>query len=606
MLKEINPSGASWPNGLTVIGSQAWFYADNGSQGNELYVSDGTPAGTLMVKDINAGSAGSAPQYFAAMGPWVYFSANGSASQGNELWRSDGTAGNTTLVKDIAAGATGSNPNNLTVVAGTLYFAANTAAAGNELWASDGTDAGTHLVKDINSGSASASPGGLTDIFGLLYFKAQDAADPLGALWRSDGTGLGTEKIYAPGWEIMTNAGYANVPVLMTDAEGLFVAKKPANGLEPWHATFNRPPSLSTIGQQVINAGNATAALAFSISDVETAVGSLLVSASSSDQALVPDANLTLVNLGSGNYTVQAQSLAAAGPVSITVAVSDGDITTRRVFGISVLAPGATATSTPTVTPSSSPTSGPSATVTPTGTESPTFTVSPTFSESPTESPSFTQSPTFTVSPTLTPSYSETATITVSPTLSDSPTGTPSASPTATPTATATATETATPTSTPTATPSVTVSPTVTSTASASPTVTQTATLTLTLTASHTQTATVSSTPTPSVTPSITVTFTVSSTSTPGSPLPTPYFTSVPPPGKDVVGPGLVVKGEPICISSAVGEVTEIRLYNMIGTLVAIITNDPCAQTNTLAPGLYYLRVSAGGKNTMVKVMLRP
>jgi ELWxxDGT repeat protein len=93
----------------------------------------------------------------------------------HELWRSDGTAAGTVLVKDIAPGGAIAKPTDLTVVNGTLFFVA-TSTSGRELWKSDGTTAGTVLVKDINttSGTSSSSPTSLTDVNGTLFFAATD------------------------------------------------------------------------------------------------------------------------------------------------------------------------------------------------------------------------------------------------------------------------------------------------------------------------------------------------------------------------------------------------------------------------------------------------
>ncbi|MEB3831575.1 ELWxxDGT repeat protein, partial [Phormidium sp. CCY1219] len=69
-------------------------------------------------------------------------------TNGFELWKSDGTAAGTVLVKDIRSGSGSSNPSNLTNINGTLYFGADDGTNGFELWKSDGTAAGTVLVKD--------------------------------------------------------------------------------------------------------------------------------------------------------------------------------------------------------------------------------------------------------------------------------------------------------------------------------------------------------------------------------------------------------------------------------------------------------------------------
>ena len=61
---------------------------------------------------------------------------------GLELWRSDGTSDGTMLVKDILRGVDSSSaPEMLQVVNGTLFFSAQLSVVGRELWNSDGTAA---------------------------------------------------------------------------------------------------------------------------------------------------------------------------------------------------------------------------------------------------------------------------------------------------------------------------------------------------------------------------------------------------------------------------------------------------------------------------------
>src|SRR6516165_123726 len=83
---------------------------------------------------------------------------------------SDGTAAGTVLVKDINPGGAGSNPGGLIDVNGTLFFAANDGTHGTELWKSDGTASGTVLVADIDPGSASSYPTFLTVAGRHLFF----------------------------------------------------------------------------------------------------------------------------------------------------------------------------------------------------------------------------------------------------------------------------------------------------------------------------------------------------------------------------------------------------------------------------------------------------
>ena len=72
--------------------------------------------------------------------------------RGQELWKSDGTTAGTVLVADVNQSGIGSFPAQFVGSNGTTFFAADDGVHGSELWKSDGTEAGTVLVKDINPG----------------------------------------------------------------------------------------------------------------------------------------------------------------------------------------------------------------------------------------------------------------------------------------------------------------------------------------------------------------------------------------------------------------------------------------------------------------------
>ncbi len=191
MVKDINPgSDGSFPWKAVNLNGVLIFAARNATNGEELWKSDGTAAGTVLLKDINPGTGHSSPNYLVRMGNAVYFNAN-NGSLGQELWKTDGTAAGTVLVKDILPGAQHSQPQGLLAINNTLYFSAQDATNGTELWKSDGTTAGTVIVKDINPGSASSFPMRLTNINSRLYFAAETAANGQ-ELWGSDGTTAGT------------------------------------------------------------------------------------------------------------------------------------------------------------------------------------------------------------------------------------------------------------------------------------------------------------------------------------------------------------------------------------------------------------------------------
>jgi ELWxxDGT repeat protein len=200
LVKDIRPGRAATElENLTDVNGKLYFSANDGASGRELWKSDGTAAGTVMVKDIRPGlpstiSNSGATAFFTDLAGILYFVADDGVA-GSELWKSDGTESGTVLVKDIRVGATGSFPRQLANVAGTLFFSANNGATGFELWRSDGTAAGTNLVKDISPGSESGVIGDvLVNIDGTIFFPARDGVTGL-ELWRSDGTADGTFRL---------------------------------------------------------------------------------------------------------------------------------------------------------------------------------------------------------------------------------------------------------------------------------------------------------------------------------------------------------------------------------------------------------------------------
>jgi len=86
-----------------------------------------------LVKDINTTqhAASSDPQDFCVVGDFTFFRA--SNLLGDELWKSNGTKAGTVIVKNIYAGINNSNLSYLTNVNGTLFFTANDGTNGSEL-----------------------------------------------------------------------------------------------------------------------------------------------------------------------------------------------------------------------------------------------------------------------------------------------------------------------------------------------------------------------------------------------------------------------------------------------------------------------------------------
>jgi ELWxxDGT repeat protein len=268
------------------------FAANDGSHGVELWRSDGTEAGTYMVKDINAGSGWGIPAFTGSgdPAPWSVFTVvNGTlffaaddGSHGIELWRSDGTPGGTTMVSDVNSfgdsivvpdgsgaeslfmgvgnhlvftakdgpaaglelwsadasgaskiGAPGFEPTFFASMGDHVYFRAADPTYGEELWRTDGVS--VSLVKDIVPGTDGSHPFNMTNVNGTLYFAAGDPDHGV-ELWKSDGTAAGTvlvKDINAGPDGSMDVSGYPFIEVTDTLA---FWADDGVNGKRLWQS----------------------------------------------------------------------------------------------------------------------------------------------------------------------------------------------------------------------------------------------------------------------------------------------------------------------------------------------------------------------------------
>ena len=147
----IQTAGAS---DLTDVAGRLFFTADDGVHGTELWTTNGTAEGTVLVADINPGSSGSAPTALTAIDGVLLFSANDGV-HGSELWRSDGTVGGTMMLEDIAPGTYSSAPSGFTMSGSLVYFTADDGVAGTELWAIPA--AALHTAR-LDVGLSSAAP----------------------------------------------------------------------------------------------------------------------------------------------------------------------------------------------------------------------------------------------------------------------------------------------------------------------------------------------------------------------------------------------------------------------------------------------------------------
>jgi ELWxxDGT repeat protein len=263
---------------LTRAGELLYFRAETPANGAELFATDGTVAGTRLVKDIVPGASGSNPTGLVAFGDRLVFKTSPPAGNprlmvtdgtaagtidlaevtnsaaflplavldgfllfegndpvnGAELWRTDGTVAGTTLIKDIRPGTSDSGLARPAVyfngIAQRCFFAANDGTNGEELWVSDGTAAGTFLFADMVPGPGGARPYGFTVAARVLFFLTGGGGGSGGALYYTDG--FVVRQVFANPTFTVDFAG----PMLGLDDMLLFAGMNPTTGIELWRS----------------------------------------------------------------------------------------------------------------------------------------------------------------------------------------------------------------------------------------------------------------------------------------------------------------------------------------------------------------------------------
>lgn len=158
------------------------FIANDGVDGRELWRLDSYDDTPYLFKSFYAGSNGgwvkeqleeNSEDNFLVMNDEMYFFAN-DGLHGVELWKTNGTDRGTVLIKDINEGISSSRISYMTRIKDVIYFSAFSDEYGAELWRTDGTSYGTFMINDMNSGLESSAPKHLTNINDTLYFSANN------------------------------------------------------------------------------------------------------------------------------------------------------------------------------------------------------------------------------------------------------------------------------------------------------------------------------------------------------------------------------------------------------------------------------------------------
>ncbi len=182
-------------NGFQALGDKLVFFAYTDEMSREPWVSDGTGAGTMLLEDVYPGVTSSFDNSSFPMsrleggvvvdGEWIFRALTPS---GWTIWKSDGTPAGTELVKDIheGNGVWGVSPGfdpaapSLVDLDGTLILTADGDAWPMDLWRSDGSEAGTSRIDEGDPDPVQLAPSDLNRLGGHVYFTA-------GSLFKTEG-----------------------------------------------------------------------------------------------------------------------------------------------------------------------------------------------------------------------------------------------------------------------------------------------------------------------------------------------------------------------------------------------------------------------------------
>ncbi len=241
LVKDIRPSGSSFPEDFIEFNGEVYFAANDGTHGKELWKTDGTTSGTVLVRDINPGSGtgmeANTGKMFGQNGTWLFFRAD-DGTHGKELWISDGTTAGTRMAGDLFPGSGNglgeTVPEHAAIFLNTLFFRGNDggSAVGKELHYFDTNDETIKLWKEINIG-----PNAQADIKNLfvsgsqLFFRAKFGSSGVEP-WINDGTVAGTQLIK----QLKGGSGSSNpIYQIANPVTGqVFFQANGGNGNEPW------------------------------------------------------------------------------------------------------------------------------------------------------------------------------------------------------------------------------------------------------------------------------------------------------------------------------------------------------------------------------------
>lgn len=236
-VKEIYPGvNGSGPHDFIATGNRVYFTADDGTHGRELYVTDGSDAGTQIVHEHHPVNVGTSISQWTANGNVLYYVPN-DPTTGGEVWRTEGTEATTRVVKDLTPGPGGSGQIQIFPFKSGFGM-----LRGSDVYASDGTDAGTALLGSVDlDGYGPAFP---TVVGSRFYFRGGFSGYG-SVVWRSDGTEAGTFALTAGAFDSDPGHPFAG-PFVQLGDKVIFTAQYPHAPGDPVPTSARRVYVLDT------------------------------------------------------------------------------------------------------------------------------------------------------------------------------------------------------------------------------------------------------------------------------------------------------------------------------------------------------------------------
>jgi len=197
LAEDLLPGGGfGQPNLLMEMGGIIYESAVTSSTGTELFRFDG--GSQTLVKDIQSGATGSGITFISVFNATHFFLSANDGVNGIELWISDGTTGGTTLFANMDGTSSSSSPSAPVVnsTTHTFYFSA-TVSGNKQIYHTDGNTFPTLLGGGI-PGLSNPGTNAMIEYNGILLFNAPSASGANNQLWAWNGTDFYILKTICP------------------------------------------------------------------------------------------------------------------------------------------------------------------------------------------------------------------------------------------------------------------------------------------------------------------------------------------------------------------------------------------------------------------------